>query len=146
MDWIKRLDEWRREFGVRTRAGASEFLLAQCEAKIGDLPTELRELLKISNGLHREWLSVLPIFNSVQPKHTWDDVIRANNPEATRFLTWSPNLLGEFLVFADIGGQKCAAFHRQTGAIWFEDMDEFTETSLSLDGFIETALREVRDL
>ena len=146
MDWMKRLDEWRREFGVCTQAGASEFLLAQCEAKIGGLPTELRELLKVSNGLHWEWFSILPIFNREQPKHTWDDILRANNPETTRFLKCAPHLLGEFLVFADIGYEKCAAFHRRTGAIWFEDENEFAETSLSLDEFIETALREVRDL
>ena len=108
------------------------------------LPDELADFFRSSNGLSSEWFKVFPIYDKSDPKRTWDS-LEAVNSSKSRFFGGDLEFMKRFLVFADIGGGRCAAFDRLDGTIWFEE-DELHQTNLSLEEFIETSLREVRDL
>jgi hypothetical protein len=51
------------------------------------------------------------------------------------------SILNRFLVFADIGGTRCALFDRTDGSIWFEDEEQLSRTDMSLFEFIDALLQ-----
>ena len=137
------LKRWRGQYGARTRSGATEEQLLAAEETIGRLPSALRELLSASNGLEGDVFKLLPLFDERDAKTTWDSIERANDPAVSRFLDRDQSLLARFIVFADIGGGRCALFGRDDHAIWYEDDDELCQTDFSLDAFIEASLKEL---
>lgn len=89
---------------------------------------------------------MLPIYDDADVRRTWDSVQRANDPRLTSFLAQDAELLRRFLVFAGLNAGGCAVIDRADGSLWYEEQDELHQTSLTLPTFIETCLREVRDL
>jgi hypothetical protein len=141
-EWKNRLARWTNEFGCKTLPPPVAEEVANVEASIGSIPLALKRFYEVTNGLSVDSLYVLPIERAESPKQTWDSLGRANDPRTTRFLEWDSTILKRFLVFADIGGEHCAAFDREDGSIWYEDDSGFHQTDLDLAGFIEASLRE----
>ena len=142
VDWKSIVNAWKRDYHISTRNGVAEQLLDEFERKCQAIPAPLRGLLLETNGLRREWFSILPLFDPAHTKDTWDDLKRANDPTKTKYLTWKLELLNVFFVFAEIGSIQCAAFHKQSGNIWYEESDALYETDLTLESFVSSCLRE----
>jgi hypothetical protein len=145
-DWVQFISDLSQAHRLKLRNGAPDDLISAFEQKHGSLPEELRNLLKVINGLSLEWFRILPIKDIRDLKETWDDLERANDPKASKFLSRSPDLLNRFLIFAEIGGSKCAAFERTDDTIWYEGADEMVQTDLKLRGFLEISMKEVQEL
>ena len=141
--WQQRVRMWTEKFDIQTRPGVKDTSLKLVENVVGPLPLPLRGLLSATNGIEAEIFRVLPIFDEVNPKSTWDSLERANSPNTSRFLDGDEELLAQFIVFADIGGGRCAAFGRDDGAIWFEGVDDLCQTDLELWEFVESSLVEL---
>ena len=109
------------------------------------LSKEFTEFYLSCNGLTHEWFRVLPIFDTENPKSTWDSIERANNASESKFQLDS-DFLSRFSVFAEIGAGECAIFDKADGAIWYEENGDFHRTTLDLFEFIETCLREVDEI
>jgi len=144
MEWTLLLQRWRQEFGVRVRkplpADSVRRVLTQVECQ----HDELNAFYCVTNGMSSEWFEIFPMFDDRDKKHTWQNIVRVNDPAKTCFL--QPELLPRFLIFAGISGGKVAVIDRTDGSVWNEDGDQLCQTILSLADFIETCLREVRDL
>jgi hypothetical protein len=104
---------------LKTLPPASPAVLAATELAVGPLPAPLRQLLAVSNGLRCGRIRVFSAFDERLPKKTWESVQRANDPEKTRALGRSPELLRRFLVFADVG--NCyLLWDRTDGTVWYD--------------------------
>lgn len=145
-EWDSQLREWGNRFAIKSYSPARPSAIEKIEMDIGPLPTELRSFYCHSNGLVSDWFLVLPIEDETNRKHTWDGIRRANSSDKTPALGGDAKLLARFLVFARIGEGKFAVIDRTTGCIWYEENGDLVQTSLALVDFIETCLREVRDL
>ena len=145
-DWTQFISSLKQRSGVKTYKGASDELIARFELKHGPLPLDLKNLLKVANGLSLEWFRIMPIKDDTDVKSTWDDLERANNLQTSKFLNRDAELFRRFLIFAEIGSNRCAAFERKTETIWYEEDDEMVQTDLGSREFIELSLREVKEL
>lgn len=143
--WIQMIDSWRRIVPLRTFAPASELSIGEAGKQVAGLPEALEEFYKITNGLSAGSFKILPVVDAADIKRTWDSVQRANDAGSTKFLARSSELLKRFIVFAEIGPGRAAAFDRTDGSIWYEEDAELRQTNLSLEGFIETVLREIAE-
>ena len=144
MTWKEKISQWKSLYEVKTLNPVS---LEKIQTVLEELNLELpvlREFYGISNGLMLEWFKILPIENPDDIKRTWDSVTRANDPEHSRFGV-DEQFLARFFVFADMGGNTCAAIDRQDGTIWYEENDELQQTDLSLADFIELSLKETQE-
>lgn len=136
------IERWKSTYGARTRHGVLDEQLTEAERAIGTLPSTLRELLRITNGLSLNSFKLFPVFDTTDAKNTWESLQRMNDPVATRYLGKDPTLLKRFLIFSDIGGGDCAVIDRSDGSIWYEDKGELNQTDFDVVGFIEASLRE----
>ena len=110
-----------------------------------NLPTGLRDFYTITNGLQHEWFRIPPLYDPANPKHTWDSLQRANDPEHSKFLS-NIELSSEYLIFAEISGPDFAAILRNDESIWFSEGKELYQTDLSLTEFISVCLKEVDEI
>jgi hypothetical protein len=140
-DWEAHLGYWRDQYKIRARTGVDVVRLVEVEAALGPLPRCLYQLYRTTNGLAAGTFCVLPIFDANAAKATWDSIERANTSGVTRFLGGDAELLSMFLVFADIGGERCAAFGRADNRIWYESNGEMTQTNIELAEFVDASLR-----
>ena len=141
MEWIERLREISRD--VEFLPPATAAVLADAERVLGELPTELTDLLSRSNGVVCRSFRIYSAFDRDQPKKTWESLQRANDIEKTRALGGDRDLLDRFLVFADIGG-GFAVWDRTDHSIWFEELDndDLRQTDLSFQAFVESMVRD----
>jgi hypothetical protein len=141
-----KLEKWENLYDCEYEIPVSSGLLDDLKKELSYLPTDLENFYKITNGLKCDWFEILPIENPERVNKTWDGIKRANNVKTTKFLNADPNLLNQFLIFADIGALKCAAYSKKDSSIWYEDKEQLHQTDLNLEGFIETMLTEVNFL
>lgn len=140
-NWRSHVERWKSEYGCKVRPPVDKVTLDAVEVQLGcRLPRDLRELYTVSNGLRYDWFAVLPIEDPRAVKQTWDGLLRANRPANSRFLRGQSALFERFVVFAEIGGERCALFSRVDGTLWFEEVDEFSQTDLSFQEFIDKCL------
>jgi len=139
-DWLDELRVTYPELDLFPPAAAES--LVEVEKTVGQLPDELRDLLRRSNGLVCRSFRLYSAFDREKPKKTWESLQRANDPAKTHALGGDRELLGRFLVFADIGGGH-ALFERSSGSIWFEEPpdDQVRQTDLGLREFVETLVQ-----
>lgn len=140
------IKNWERKYHCLVRNPLAEDLVNTALNENWTPPDEMLEFYKLSNGLENEWFRILPIENPDNLKSTWDGVKRANNPEKTRYLNADPCLLKRFFIFADIGGGSCAVFDKDSARIWYQENGDLKETDLGFVDFVDTLLKEVRDL
>ncbi len=114
-------------------------VIAEVESAVGQLPSELSELLRHSNGLRCRSFHLFSAFDRKHYKKTWESLQRANDPKHADALDGDPSLLARFLVFADIGN-GFAFWDRTDGAIWFNEShdQDLVQTKLSFREFVET--------
>lgn len=146
VDWKQKIQSWHKITQLRTFPPVSDALLNEARARVSDFPAELEELYKVTNGLTAGPFKILPIEDRTDLKRTWDSLQRANKPDATRFLSRSQQLLDQFIVFADIGLGRAAAYDRREGSIWYEEEGQLRQTDLALDDFVEASLRDIAEL
>jgi hypothetical protein len=144
-DWNQQLSKWRASTPLETFAPANLLSIEEARITLEKLPRELEELYRITNGLTAGWFKLLPVEDPADIKRTWDGLRRANDPKSTRFLGRSSDLLDRFIVFADVGAGRAAAFDRDDGSIWYEEEGQLRQTNLSLAEFIDATLREVSE-
>jgi hypothetical protein len=142
--WSDKLAEWVERYGCKTFPPVDISVLGEVEAMVGPLPTDLRNLYQLTNGVSVEGLRVLPVETPSDIKRTWDGLRRANDLAKTQFLGRDPNLLGRFLIFAVLRGNACAALDRGDSSIWYEEGGELHQTDFDLAGFLDAALKELR--
>jgi hypothetical protein len=145
-DWIQRIDGWRAITSIKSFPPASAEAVEKARKQIEEFPGDLESFLKSTNGLAAGSFKMLPLEDSRDIKRTWDSLQRANDPRSTRFLGRSPQLLERFIVFADIGVGRAAALDRTDGSIWYEEEGELRQTDLTLEGFIDSLVREIASL
>jgi hypothetical protein len=140
MEWVQKLRDVSRD--VEFLPAASAAVINEAERVVGELPTELKELLAYSNGLVCRSFRLFSAFDRDQPKKTWESLQQVNNPQKTRALGGDRDLLARFLVFADIGG-GFAVWDRTDNSLWFEETHDadLRQTDLSLIAFVETMVR-----
>ena len=112
--------------------------------KLG-LGDEFIDFYNATNGLTSGWFSMLPIRDDSNIKRTWDSLERANAPKASKF-ELTGDFLERFVAFAAVGLNECALYDKSDGSIWYEEDNEFHQTDLSLEEFVELCLKEVKDL
>lgn len=144
-NWSSLLDKWSSTFALKRFPPANEKALAIASEHVSGLPAQLEALYHESNGLVAGPFKILPIEERTDARRTWDSLSRANDVRHSRFLGRSPQLLGRFLVFSDIGAGRAGAIDRTDGSIWFEEEGTLRQTDLSLDRFIEMNLMEQLD-
>lgn len=137
--------KWKKLYECELEIPASSTLIEQLKKNLGNLPRDLEDFYSVTNGLKCGWFEILPIENPERIKQTWDGISRANNVKTTKFLNASPDLLKQFLIFADIGALKCAAFNKKDFTIWYEDEGQLNQTDLNLKSFIDIVLLEVQN-
>jgi hypothetical protein len=145
IDWRQKIQAWYAITQLRTFPPVSEALLENARARVKNLPIDLEGLYKATNGLSAGPFKILPVEDRTDLKRTWDSLQRANEPHATRFLSRSPQLLDQFIVFADIGMGRAAAYDRGDGSIWYEEDAQLRQTDLSLDDFVQATLRDIAE-
>jgi len=146
INWKERLLNWKTKFGCTVAPPVKEELLRKAFEKLGTFPRELIELFHYCNGIELNWFKIFPIENKYNIKDTWDGILRANNRETTRLLNRDEGLLSQFLIFAILDGGRCAVIKNSDNSIWYEENNELHETDLNLPDFIETCLRESKEL
>jgi len=136
MNWIQQLQKLSAD--VDFIPPASLAVIDEAERALGGVPPELKELLKITNGLVCRSFRLFSVFDHTRTKKTWDSLQRANDTEKTNALGGDKDLLSRFLVFADIGN-GFAVWDRTDGTIWFEEngSQDLVQTDLSLREFVE---------
>lgn len=145
IDWEQNIQAWRAITQLRTFPPVSEALLNEACTLVSNLPVELEGLYKVTNGLAAGPFKILPVEDHADLKRTWDSLQRANKSDTTRFLSRSPQLLDQFIVFADIGLGRAAAYSRRDGSIWYEEDGQLRQTDLALDDFVEASLRDIAE-
>ena len=136
------VERWRAAYGVRTRRGVTDSNIRETERQIGDLPVALRDLYKVTNGISLNSFRIFPLFDSSDPKKTWDSLQRMNDRASSRYLNRDEELFARFIIFAEIGGGDCAALDRVDQSLWYEEAGELYQTDLDVVSFIETSLLE----
>jgi hypothetical protein len=144
-DWAQQIELWREIAPLKTFPPAGKESFDAARAQVNGLPAALQEFYGTTNGLVAGSFIVLPLEDPTDIRRTWDSIQRANDPKATKFLAQSAELLGRFIVFADIGVGQAAAFDRTDGSIWYEEDGKMRQTDLSLDAFVGTVLREISE-
>jgi SMI1/KNR4 family protein SUKH-1 len=144
--WQRIIADWQTRYGCEIRPPASQELIEKIKQHIGPIPLELLSLYEHTNGLACGWFNLLPIETPDNIKHTWDGILRANDPYKTKFVGRNTDMLKRFLVFASIGAGECAVFDRADSTIWYEEEGNLHQTDLSLQEFIETCLKEVQEI
>lgn len=134
--WVADLK--RRFPDVEMTSPAPSSCLDDAERALGGFPPQLRATLEVTNGLVCRSFRLYGVLDPAKPSKTWDSIERANDPAKTRALGGDAELLGRFLVIADIGN-GFAMLDRNNGSIWFEENDEeeASQTGLSFRQFIE---------
>lgn len=145
-DWVNKLAELGQRYRFKRRDGVSENRLLDIEREIGALPSDLRSLYKVTNGIRYEWFNILPIEQQENISETWDGFKRANNLTTSKFLNRSKELFDRFLIIAQMSGGHCACIDRRDCSLWFQDADGIHQTSMTLAEFVETTMREVAEL
>jgi hypothetical protein len=146
MDWQKLISQWEERFNWVTSNPVNLAWLDEAQLDVGKLPADLASFYQHSNGLSCEWLEVIAIEDPNSSKQMWNGLRNANDPERTTFLEGDSELLQRFLVFASLDAGQCAVIDRNTAVVWYEENNELAETTLTIEGFIETCLREVKNL
>ena len=100
-DWTELLAKVALEVPIRCRGPVAEDALAKAELSVGTLPSDLRSMYRVTNGLRYEWFNIFPIEQKVEIKETWDGLLRANDKKRTKFLGGGEELLSRFLVFGN---------------------------------------------
>jgi len=108
---------------------------------IGTEHIDFINFYSLTNGLSLQWLTILP--NSEVPAAPFITLREANDVTRTPYLGANDDLLSRFAVFADIGGGSVAAVEKSNGIIWHEEDGELVQTTLDLESFILTCLREM---
>lgn len=142
IDWRRKIQEWSTVTHVEAFPSPTERAVEIAKEKVSDFPRTLAELLRATNGLNVGSLKILPVEDDQDIKRTWDSVQRANDPKVTRFLGRSPELLKRFVVFADVGAGRAAAFDRLDSSIWHEDDGDLRQTNVTLEEFVDAFVRE----
>lgn len=128
---------------LETSPGATQHALAGAEIELGRLPTQLRLLLEVSNGLECRSFRLFPVYDEERVKKTWDSIQRANMPDPRSVLAEDDELRSRFLVFASIGNGTALLEKSGKEHIWIEEgEDDLSETDLDLFKFIELMVRE----
>lgn len=141
-NWLQRIDGWRAGASIKSFPPASAASVENAQRQIDGFPEALKSFLETTNGLLVGPFKLLAVEDVKDIKRTWDSIQRANDPKASRFLARSSQLLERFIVFADVGAGRAAAFDRTDGSIWYEEGSELRQTDLTLEGFIEYLVRE----
>ena len=145
-DYFRELvNSWRKAFEIQILPPPPKASLDRLEDEVGSIPEDFRMLYSATNGLRAETFSVLPFYEENDPKKTWDSIERANDIARSRFLERDPELFARFLIFADIGGNRAAAYDKSDWSIWFENDEGLSQTDLSLTDFIQLLLEELAD-
>jgi hypothetical protein len=139
-EWLRLLKQTHEDLDVFPPAPAVD--VAAAELAVGRLPSALRALYEISNGLSCRSFRLYPVFEANNPKKTWDSIQRANNRSTAGALGGDADLLARFLVFADICN-GFAMLDRSDDSIWCEEArdEDVYQTDLSFRGFIETMVK-----
>jgi hypothetical protein len=140
--WLANLQQVHRELCQLPPATAD--VLDQAESTVGRLPSPLRALLSISNGLYCRSFRLFSAFDETQPQKTWESLQRANDPAKSGALGGDAELHARFLVFADIGN-GFALLDREDISVWYVEGTEpdIHNTVLDLREFIEVVLENV---
>jgi hypothetical protein len=145
MPLCKKIEWLKTAYSVKINRGAADELLHQAEQAIGELPVDLRQLLRITNGMSLNSFKLFPVFDPNDVKKTWKSLQRVNDPVATPYLAQDPALLRRFLVFSDVGGGDCAVIDRGDQSIWYEENGELHQTDLDVMRFVEVSLKGQTD-
>ena len=138
----ERVERWKTAYGAKTRRGATDDLLMGAEQIIGELPGDLKELLRITNGVSAHSFKLFPVLDRNDVRSTWESLQRVNDPTTTSYLANDADLLRRFLVFSDIGGGDCAVIDRKDQSIWYEEDGDLHQTDLDVVSFVEASLKE----
>ena len=128
------LDALKGEFDFTSADALPAEVVERILAELG-LGSDFTEFYKNMNGLNYGWFKILPISNPDDIKRTWDSLEKANNANSSKFTVEEP-FLDRFVVFAEIGAGKFAAYDKSDGSIWFESEQELHQTNLGLGKFI----------
>jgi hypothetical protein len=145
VDWEPFIESCSRRYAARVRPPLAE---AEVRGQLGALRVvhaDLVDLYRVSNGLSLEWFGVFSLFDALNVKETWESLARVNDARATTYLGGDMALLDRFLVFASVGPGEAAVVDRNDGSIWYEEAGELHQTTWNMQGFVESALREVSE-
>lgn len=139
-EWLRQLCETEPDIELMTPA--ADRLVRDAGPHVGELPSELEQLLRVTNGLTCRTFRLYPLFDESNPKKTWDSLQRVNDPANSDALGGDIELHKRFLVFADIGGGH-AMLDRRGRRIWYAEAqdEDISETDLTFREFIETMVR-----
>jgi len=137
---------WKETYHCTLELPIEKMDIEKLNQAIGPLPSDLVEFYCITNGLTCDYFKIFPIEDPKNIKKTWDGIKRNNEIETTKFLQSNAELLQKFLVFAEIGAEKCAVYNKNDFTIWYEDAGKLNQTDLSLREFINLMLLEVYSL
>jgi hypothetical protein len=112
---------------------------------LGPCPNDFKEFYEVTNGLSYGWFKIFPIEDKLNIKKTWDSIQKANDSQNSIYRDGTYELFERFIIFGVIGGGNVALIDRTDFSIWFEE-DDLHQTDFTLYEFIETTLREVKEL
>ena len=138
---IEKIFDLSKKYGIRISPPVNEEVLEHLNASIGELPKDLNNLYKLTNGLEGETFKILSILNPKDPSNTWDSIERANQLDSSRF-SINPEILNRFIIFSEIGSNYAGLIEKETHKIWFEDEEGWHETDLSITEFIEALIKD----
>ena len=134
-----------QSLGFNTRRAASPTEIKEAEESVGQISSELSNLLRISNGLKFEWFTLYPVYIDTEKKQTWDSLQRANDPTTSKF-TDDSEFLEKFLIVSELSGNNFAVICKADNTIWFTDEGELSQTDLDIWEFLKVITREVNEL
>lgn len=129
------------ELGGTISAPVNEAVITNSELKVGEIPTVLKEFYKISNGIEAESFRILPLYDSLAPKKTWDSIERANNPQTSKF-SLDRNLLSKFFIFCELQANHCVFMDKEDNSIWYEDDKGYHKTDFLFDELLKALIKE----
>jgi hypothetical protein len=149
MDIAGTIDSWKKQHSdsdFTVYSPVKTELLRETVSELGLFPAELLELYGYCNGLSLNWFRIFPIEDKTHIKKTWDGIKRANDPKKSSYLGKDQGLFQRFLIFANLGGGTCAVIDRADESIWYEENGELHQTDFSILDFIDTCLREAKEI
>ena len=79
--------------GLTTYPAVRKEQIMTMEKQLYFFPEELKELYLLSNGCEKNEIKIFPIYNPEDVKNTWDDILRANDIQTTKFRIPSDSFL-----------------------------------------------------
>lgn len=128
------------------KTGVDEIHIKAAEEKLGALfPDEYKELFKfINNPEIGDWI-LYPIKDSLNPKHTWDDIVRQNLEQREEALSNDLIAIGE----NGTGDKLCFRvrknFMQSQVYIWDHETTRARGVALSLKEFIEREVAKYKN-